>query len=198
MRSQARNVSLQQALALRVPQRRAEHHVHLADRHPRERAATTGAADVRQLRILAIEVDCADLLDRYAAKRWLDVNADQPPVTGDCRWPAAGNRKRREPVIEVRLERDATRANVRAVLELGEGVVERGLRVLPRAEPALTDLLAPPVAPTDVQHETPRAPASLDASRPAHREHGFVQRRFGSRRGRRTLPVPPTLVPIRS
>ena len=102
------------------------------------------------------------------AERGLDVNADQSPISGDRRWSTSGDRQRREPVVEVRLERDPTRPHVRTVLELGERVVERGLRVLPRAEAALTNLLAPAVAPTDVQHETPRAPASLDASRPAH------------------------------
>ncbi len=100
----------------------------------------------RELCVETIHVDHGDLLKLQMTERGIDVDADKPPVPSDGRRSSSGDRQRREPIVEVRLERDPTRAHVRAVLEIGERVVEGGLRVLLRAEAALTNLLAPAVA----------------------------------------------------
>src|SRR5438105_3696300 len=101
-------------------------------------------------------------------ERGIDVDSDQTSVSGDRRRSTSCDGQRREPGIEIVLERDATGAHECAVLELGERVVERGLCILLRAEATLTNLPAPPATAADVQHETPRASTSLDASGPAH------------------------------
>ena len=92
------------------------------------------------------------------------MHADQPSIPGDRRGPAAGRRQHREPVIEVRPERQPLRTDVGAVLEFGERLVQLRLRVLPCAEAAFTNLLPPAVVAADVEHEAPRASRSFDTS----------------------------------
>jgi hypothetical protein len=127
----------------------------------------------RELRVQPIEVDRRDLLQLQIAERGLDVDPDLVSIPGDRRRSTTGERRGREPFVEVLAEGDPSRTNVRAVLQIGERLVERGLRVLPRAEAALTNLLPPSVRSTDVQHESPRAPRLLDASGLAH--SGFLR-----------------------
>lgn len=167
-RSESRDIACHEALAFGIVQRLADHGVHVADRPVRQRPPASGAPDRREACVEAIEIDRAHVLDRDVAEFRFDVDADQAAVAGDRRWAAARDDETGDPVGEVGPERDATRSDEGTALQLGERLVECGLRVLPCPESALADLLPTAVLAADVDDEAPCAAGSLDAPGPAH------------------------------
>ena len=139
-----------EALALGVGERPAEHGVQEADGAGREPGGVHGPVD-------GVDVQRAELTEPHRADHRQCVALDEAAVAGDRGRTPAGGRQLVEPRPEVRAGRETTRGDEHALAHFAENLDHRGVRRLLRGEAAALDL---PTVTADAGHidgEAPRA-----------------------------------------